>query len=1096
MVASSAVAINPKTGQPIKILTLEPSLWRNAKTLVWFNERDASSIDPRTLQSYSRWDVAAENLAAWRALRTAGLQADVVLCLNDSVAEVRDWFASSNWSTARLVIVPKSTIEAITFEVFASFRVTNVLCVDEVKDLYPYAGPAWDGTLEDAKAIVALLLRAHLTFPLQSEATQRADLMKARGLKTEAGGSADSARRQPPALWFITQYYNAEKGRRRKEISSCLEQNLANPFVDRVILLNETAGTVPTKYATDPKLTEEIIGKRLTYADVLRWVRQSGASPETIIVFANADIFLGTGETWRALWSVDLERKFLALLRWDVDGTDQAARNAAKLFGPRPDSQDTWILRAGTAQEMKVDDWAPLEIPFGKAGCDNAITYEMMRRRCLVCNPALTLQTYHYHTSQVRSYDPRDIVDRPVYVYLTPTGIHDMEPVYDLKAAASSTETVAGDAGAGAAAFPRRIEGPLSEAQARTFCTMIQRNTEGAVDLQHDGDNLWTPPATTLYRMRDVFQTREGLPFGHNAIYVGRAKASTEAWSKSELSSLSASIGVDFGLIAPLPEPVAKDPGRYVLEYISKILLLREKVSGGEFWCPKAPPFGTALRAFKWGPTKEIPVLSRDDTAQAWCREALVMLPEDRPTSDFCTPAEIGALRAAFGVGGGWEAEVEESKRLIVVVDGKWITDEVAEGLERGLEGALESRGIGLRVKVLWEGSTSLDTALFAIKGAWGIVTAGSSSFAAWSWVLPRSARVWDVQSEMEPSARLLHIAGAAGLKCRLTIVPKGGAQKGVLIEKLLKDIVPQIGEGAGPAAAPAAAPATPPLLILPAADRKDFFSHVGDSFRELARLWAEKGYVRIQESPTATQVWLGSIGDTLLYDRPTLEWLAAAPDSEKKWRRALFGNPVPASALGLHSPQPSPWIFWPRRPRLVEDAVAAGIGAASYQDRARGLVFYGRSENAVQLQRRIAADWATAATGPADEFVHLKGASSPYPFTQMEYLRRLAGARFGLCLAGYGRKCHREIECMAMGCVPIAAPDVDMSSYADPPLEGVHYLRVSGPEEAARLVAETTPEKWAEMSAAGRDWWRRNASVEGAWKMTLAAAAAAVASE
>jgi hypothetical protein len=246
---------------------------------------------------------------------------------------------------------------------------------------------------------------------------------------------------------------------------------------------------------------------------------------------------------------------------------------------------------------------------------------------------------------------------------------------------------------------------------------------------------------------------------------------------------------------------------------------------------------------------------------------------------------------------------------------------------------------------------------------------------------------------------------------------------------------------------------------------------------------------VRLEESSTATQVWLGAVGDTLLYDRPTLEWLAAAPPAEQRWRQALFGNPAPASALGV-SPAPAPWIFWPRRPRLVEDAVAAGIGAAGYEDRARRLVFYGRSENAVQLERRTAAEWSSVATGPADEFVHVKG-TGPYPFTQMEYLRRLAGARFGLCLAGYGRKCHREVECMAMGCVPVVAPEVDMSSYADPPVEGVHYLRVGSPEEAARVVAELGADTWAKMSAAGRDWWRRNASAEGSWKTTAAAVAA-----
>jgi hypothetical protein len=1079
--ASSAVAINPVTGKPIKILTLEPALWRNAKTLVWFNAADAAALDPTAASAWSRWTCGAESLAAWEVLRNRGIRADVVLCL-DSPSAAEAWFARGSWAEARLVVVPKTTIETITYEVFAKYRVTNVLCIDEIKDLYKFLGPAWDGTLEDAKTILALLLRSRTSFPLQPTET-RADVAASYGLK------AAPVRSAPPPLWVITQFYNPEKSRRRRELTTCLEQNLANPYVDKVILLNETA-CVPARLAGHSKLVEEIVGKRITYADVLRWIRLE-APANAIVAFVNADIFLDSSEAMRALWSIDIDSKFIALLRWDVEGAAAEQINAAKLFGPRPDSQDTWIVSAGSVQAMDVKDWTPFEFAFGKAGCDNAITYEMMRRRFMVCNPALTLRTYHYHTSQVRTYDPRDIVDRPFYVHLTPTGIHDMEPVYDVKGAAATTGT---ESVPSSKPILRPLRGPITEAQARTFSTMIKRVTSDEVILSPQGDNAWTAPPTTIYKMRNVFQTRDGLAFAYNSIFVGRNKASVEAWTKSEISSLSASMPVEEGVIAPCPDTVAKDPGRYVLEYLSKVLLLRKKagLQGGEFWCSKAAGITPALRAFNWG-AAEIPVLSRDDTAQAWCREAALLLHDDRP-KDHCTREEMEALRGALGLGGWIEGVREEDRRVVVAVDGQWITDESAEELER----ELETRG--LRCKIVWENATSLDTVLFSLKGAWGFIVGSKSSLVAWSWVLPREARVWEVQSEMEPSIRLLHMAGAADLRHRMVIVPKGAPTvteiDGVRV-RLRDDCLGELGQPVQ--AAEPAQPTQPaeqiqpdvPKLILPSSSRSDFFSHAGDSFRELARLWAEKGYVALEESPELTQVWLGGVGDTLLYDRPTLEWLAKAPKEEMRWREALFGNPLPASALGLPGvPAAKPWIFWPRRPRLVEDAVAAGIGAASYEDRARRVVFYGRSENAVQMQRRTTQDWSAAFTDSADEFVHVKGASEPYPLTQMEYLKRLAGARFGLCLAGYGRKCHREIECFAMGCVPLVAPEVDMSSYADPPLEGIHYVRVKTPDEAARVAKDTSAEIWAAMSAAGRDWWRRNASVAGSWKTTLSALA------
>jgi hypothetical protein len=112
-------------------------------------------------------------------------------------------------------------------------------------------------------------------------------------------------------------------------------------------------------------------------------------------------------------------------------------------------------------------------------------------------------------------------------------------------------------------------------------------------------------------------------------------------------------------------------------------------------------------------------------------------------------------------------------------------------------------------------------------------------------------------------------------------------------------------------------------------------------------------------------------------------------------------------------------------------------------------------------------------------------GVDTPYKYTQTEYLEQLATSKFGLCLAGYGKKCHREVECMAMGCVPLCAPDVDMESYANPPQEGVHYIRVHSPEDLSTKVRSISEEQWVTMSAACRQWWQENASAEGSWNLT-----------
>ena len=77
-------------------------------------------------------------------------------------------------------------------------------------------------------------------------------------------------------------------------------------------------------------------------------------------------------------------------------------------------------------------DWVALDFPFGKMGCDNSITTELVRQKFRVANPCLSLRTIHEHESQVRTYERTDVVEKQIFIYVSPSGIHDMEPVADL----------------------------------------------------------------------------------------------------------------------------------------------------------------------------------------------------------------------------------------------------------------------------------------------------------------------------------------------------------------------------------------------------------------------------------------------------------------------------------------------------------------------------------------------------------------------------------------------------------------------------------------------------------------------------------------
>lgn len=334
--------------------------------------------------------------------------------------------------------------------------------------------------------------------------------------------------------------------------------------------------------------------------------------------------------------------------------------------------------------------------------------------------------------------------------------------------------------------------------------------------------------------------------------------------------------------------------------------------------------------------------------------------------------------------------------------------------------------------------------------------------------MLPQGARFIEIQNEMNPSGEAVHFSGAASFQHQLIIVPK--ATEKVSQELISKHVLQAL-------QMKVVSSSNLPLIRMPRKSLTGFFAHAGDSFREMVELWKTRGFVEVVEDPKAVQIWLGEIGDTLLYDRPTTDWLMAAPPEEQAWKFALFGNPKPNTSGG---PAQS-WFFWPRSPATVETFYEKELTNKSWSERTTQCCFHGKIENSVQEKNRSKKAWYEA----CDEYSMLHGAEKEYKLSHSEYLLRLANAKFGLCLAGYGKKCHREVECMAMGCVPVCAPEVDMEHYANPPEEGVHFIRVSDPEDAKKKMEALSQEDWEMMSSACKQWWKDNASAEGSWRLT-----------
>jgi hypothetical protein len=268
-------------------------------------------------------------------------------------------------------------------------------------------------------------------------------------------------------------------------------------------------------------------------------------------------------------------------------------------------------------------------------------------------------------------------------------------------------------------------------------------------------------------------------------------------------------------------------------------------------------------------------------------------------------------------------------------------------------------------------------------------------------------------------------------------------------------------------------------VLQIPKQPMNGIWSHGDDSYRELALMMANKhADIEVKYSRDSPHCWL--LPNILTYDRPNLNWLN---EQIKIATLILLGNGSmedEGKKLRDLSFNVKPWIFWPRKP-LVLEKVLEENGILSYDDRKTGSIFIGNFENSVQKKYRVTEHrWQRV----LDEYHCTKG--TKHKFSQTQYLNKLRNARYGLCLRGFGSKCHREVELMAFGTVPLITDEVSIDSYMDPPVEGIHYIRVSNPEDLRDKVANITKEKWEEMSRSCYEWYQRNIHSSNCWNTMI----------
>lgn len=1017
------IARNPNTGGTIRIMKSDSSVWKNRKTLVYKKDPPVSNSE---LESWKRWDIVISDinpsLLSWNPQ---------IVVLTDDSPSVHTWLRSNLAKSIQFILISLKIVDSFGSDEFYSLQLGNVICLDEFASMYPFIGSEWDGTIEDAIISTAIVFRYSRLIGIKYTNE------RLKNLKLNASLSIEESSPPPEPLVLIQQYYVPTQSKRAKELYKCLVKNLECKYVDKIILCMETPNA---KLPSDPngKIIKVPMKSRMTYKACIELI-QSNVAPGHIVVFANTDIYLES--SWRSVWSIDLHDTLLALLRWD----EGEPGNEPTIFGPRSDSQDSWVIHSDSVLSRSWDLDA-FNIPFGKSGCDNAVLIPFLKHKFKISNPAMSLRTIHVHQSEIRTYVKSDLVDKPVYMYLDPTGIHELNPImiWDGWASKKVPEV----------SFDRPLKATTAK-MLGIFCSQLNRDP--AFVWSANSLNTYTPPPNQD-RYIDIsggFVSPSGLVYKYNELCVGNTEIQKKLWSENTLSHILSSQDTDIMMAFPLESTWFNDPALYTLHYLSKVVKQHLETPTASFWCKKSNEILHVFKIFKWANVRGH-ILEYSEQSQAFAHKVL-----GRTSHTLrLMPSDIESLRTALYT--PWKSE-SDNPIIVLVNDTLHIKDTIEDRLHKlGLEN-------GYTIKTV----SSND-----LPSRWNEVLSGASRVIlstsaknlktntwAWAWMAPKGCKFLELQDEREPSDQLLHLCAAGGQEWTLLQYPRStpdGLNKIIINEATKWFNTTNVSN------------LVLPLVIVPPKTMKfGFFGHKGDSFRELVDMWAENGLVESKEDPAVTQCWLSSVGNTLLYDRPTWSWLEKSSEAEQNYKVCLTGNPEPSK------PNSKPWIFWPRQPRLVEKLASTLVPLG---DRKESIVFYGRIENDTQGKyRQDISGWQSICS----KFSMPTGAKELYALSPEDYLLALQNARYGLCLRGFGAKCNREIELLAMGTVPLVTPGVDITNYAEPLIDGIHVLCVSDPANARKQIASISESQWETMSKAGHMWWKRNASLNGSWSRT-----------
>jgi hypothetical protein len=228
-------------------------------------------------------------------------------------------------------------------------------------------------------------------------------------------------------FFLITQFYISSNKERHHENLTCLKRNIQLNLFKKIYLVNEKKYTKEELNLSDEEMNSihQIIfdkGCRMRYSHPL--ALKKALDLNGYLIISNTDIFFDITLLNLRKTSLSIDKAFYALLRFEYNNNIKNLKDC-KLFTNDiknqyiPYSQDVWIIHTNFMPNNEQIKKCNFEL--GKLGCDNHITFLFSLFGYKIYNEPYVIKTYHYHTSQFRTYlnNPMDKINPP-YLFVKP----------------------------------------------------------------------------------------------------------------------------------------------------------------------------------------------------------------------------------------------------------------------------------------------------------------------------------------------------------------------------------------------------------------------------------------------------------------------------------------------------------------------------------------------------------------------------------------------------------------------------------------------------------------------------------------------------